>query len=95
MQAEYATGIVFRRQEDWQRIYRELTATAIHTVKPDHISIPYQIIDAFKMTLHSDFLRFAPIKNHQSKIVNKQSSRMDLYYLSRLPRKPSLTVSSS
>jgi hypothetical protein len=38
MQAEYATGIVFGKQEDLQAIYSEITATAIHTVKPDHIA---------------------------------------------------------
>jgi DNA-binding MarR family transcriptional regulator len=38
MQAEYATDIVFKKQGDLQQIYGELTATAIHTVKPDNIS---------------------------------------------------------
>jgi len=38
MQAEYATDIVFKKQEDLQAIYSELTATAIHTVKPDNIA---------------------------------------------------------
>lgn len=38
MQAEYATDIVFKHQEDLQRIYSELVATAIHTVKPENIA---------------------------------------------------------
>jgi len=38
MQAEYATDIVFKKQEDLQQIYAELTATAIHTVKPENIA---------------------------------------------------------
>ena len=38
MQAEYATDVVFRKQEDLQQIYSELLATAIHTVKPDNIA---------------------------------------------------------
>jgi hypothetical protein len=38
MQAEYATDIVFKKQEDLQQIYGELIATAIHTVKPDNIA---------------------------------------------------------
>ena len=38
MQAEYATDIVFKKQEDLQAIYPELVATAIHTVKPDNIA---------------------------------------------------------
>jgi predicted transcriptional regulator len=38
MQAEYATDIVFCKQEDLQAIYREIIATAIHTVKPDNVA---------------------------------------------------------
>jgi DNA-binding MarR family transcriptional regulator len=38
MQAEYATDIVFKKQEGLQRIYNELVATAIHTVKPENIA---------------------------------------------------------
>jgi hypothetical protein len=37
-QAEYATDIVFKKQEDLQSIYNELVATAIHTVKPENIA---------------------------------------------------------
>ena len=46
MQAEYATDIVFKKQEYLQNIYSELTATAIHTVKPDNIAtFPGQKVD--------------------------------------------------
>ncbi len=38
MQAEYATDIVFKRQQDLQYIYDHLVRTAIHTVKPDNIA---------------------------------------------------------
>lgn len=38
MQAEYATDIVFKKQEYLQSIYSELIATAIHTVKPDNVA---------------------------------------------------------
>lgn len=38
MQAEYATDIVFKKQESLQTIYSELVATAIHTVKPENIA---------------------------------------------------------
>lgn len=38
MQAEYATDIVFKNQQDLQAIYSELIKTAIHTVKPDNIA---------------------------------------------------------
>lgn len=38
MQAEYATDIVFKKQEKLQQIYEELISTAIHTVKPENIA---------------------------------------------------------
>ncbi len=38
MQAEYATDIVFKKQESLQTIYSELVATAVHTVKPENIA---------------------------------------------------------
>ncbi len=37
-QVEFATDIVFRRQQDLQAIYGNLTRTAIHTVKPDNVA---------------------------------------------------------
>jgi len=38
MQAEYATDIVYKKQDSLQQIYNELVATAIHTVKPENIA---------------------------------------------------------
>ncbi len=38
MQAEYATDIIFNRQQDLQAIYEHLIRTAIHTVKPENIA---------------------------------------------------------
>ena len=38
MQIEYATDIIFKRRDDLQRIYDNLTRTAIHCVKPDNIA---------------------------------------------------------
>jgi hypothetical protein len=38
MQAEYATDIIFKKQEQLQSIYEKLISTAIHTVKPDNIA---------------------------------------------------------
>jgi len=37
-QVEFATDIVFARQDDLQAIYDRLTRAAIHTVKPDNIA---------------------------------------------------------
>lgn len=38
MQVEYATDIIFRRQEDLQRFYTLLIETLIHSVKPENIA---------------------------------------------------------
>jgi hypothetical protein len=38
MQAEYATDIVFKRQQDLQPVYNQLVTTAIHAVKSDNIA---------------------------------------------------------
>ena len=38
MQIEYATDIIFKRRDDLQKIYDNLTRTAIHCVKPDNIA---------------------------------------------------------
>lgn len=38
MQVEYATDIIFKRQEDLSIIYENLTRTAIHSVKPENIA---------------------------------------------------------
>lgn len=38
MQCEYATDIVFKEQKQLQSIYSKLVETAIHTVKPEHIT---------------------------------------------------------
>jgi DNA-binding MarR family transcriptional regulator len=37
-QAEYATDIVFKQQQDLQALYGELIKTAIHTVQPENIA---------------------------------------------------------
>jgi hypothetical protein len=38
MQQEYATDIVFKKQDDLKDIYEELVKVAIHTVKPTNIA---------------------------------------------------------
>ncbi len=38
MQVEYATDIVFSRQEDLKHLYEEISRTAIHSVKPEQVS---------------------------------------------------------
>ena len=62
MQAEYATDIVFKKQETLQAIYSELTATAIHTVKPDNIAT---------------FLGHKVASNYQGEIGNNYNIRIE------------------
>lgn len=38
MQQEYATDIVFKQQKDLKPLYKDLIATAIHTIKPANIA---------------------------------------------------------
>jgi hypothetical protein len=38
MQVEYATDLVFRRQDELRPLYDTLVRTAIHAVKPDHVA---------------------------------------------------------
>lgn len=38
MQAEYATDIVFKQQNDLAALYETIIRTAIHSVKPDHVA---------------------------------------------------------
>ena len=38
IQAEYATDILFNRQQDLHNLYDHLTRTAIHTVKPENVA---------------------------------------------------------
>lgn len=62
MQAEYATDIVFKKQEALQSLYEELTATAIHTIKPDNIAT---------------FLGHKVHKNYQGEIGNNYNIRIE------------------
>jgi len=38
MQVEYATDLIFHRQEDLRPLYDTLVRTAVHAVKPDHVA---------------------------------------------------------
>jgi len=57
MQIEYATDIVFRRQQDLAPIYEELVRTAIHSVKPDNVAtfLGRKLTEAFNDELGNDF----------------------------------------
>jgi hypothetical protein len=57
MQSEYATDLVFRRQQDLQPIYDELVRTAIHAVKPDQVAtfLGRKLPEGFEDDLGNDF----------------------------------------
>lgn len=38
MQVEYATDVVFGKQRDLKHLYEDLSRTAIHSVKPEHVA---------------------------------------------------------
>ena len=62
MQAEYATDIVFKQQDDLKTLYDELIKTAIHTVKPDNIAT------FLGQKLHS---------NHKVELGNRYNIRLE------------------
>jgi hypothetical protein len=62
MQQEYATDIVFKKQEDLKPIYDDLIATAIHTVKPANIAT------FLSQKLHS---------NHKTEMGNNYNIRLE------------------
>jgi len=57
MQIEYATDIVFQRQQDLRPIYDELVRTAIHAVKPDQVAtfLGRKRTEGFQDELGNDF----------------------------------------
>jgi hypothetical protein len=61
-QVEFATDVVFQRQNDLQALYGRLTRTAIHTVKPDNIAT---------------FLGRKLHGNYQDEMGNRLNTRME------------------
>lgn len=57
MQTEYATDIVFKRQQDLQPVYEELVRTAVHAVKPDDVAtfLGRKLSSNFEDELGNDF----------------------------------------
>jgi hypothetical protein len=57
MQVEYATDIVFKRQDDLRPLYEGLVHTAIHAVKPDHVAtfLGRKLHPNFESELGNDF----------------------------------------
>ncbi|MCK5407935.1 MAG: winged helix-turn-helix transcriptional regulator, partial [Candidatus Krumholzibacteria bacterium] len=62
MQVEYATDVVFSRQEDLKHLYEDISRTAIHSVKPEKVAM---------------FLGRKPHGGYEDEIGNKFSTRIE------------------
>ena len=82
MQAEYATDIVFKRQQDLRPLYETLVRTAIHAVKPDNVAtfLGRKLHGSYKDELGNDYhtrVEGTRIKHHMGpaaiKMYDKQA----------------------
>jgi hypothetical protein len=82
MQAEYATDLVFARQEDLRPVYANLVRTAIHSVKPDNVAtfLGRKLHPNYQDELGNDFhtrIEGTRIKHHMGpasiKLYDKQA----------------------
>jgi hypothetical protein len=83
MQIEYATDLVFRRQQDLQPIYEELVRTAIHAVKPDNVAmfLGRKFTEHFEDELGNDFhtrIQGTRIKHFMGKTAIKMYDKLGL-----------------
>jgi len=83
MQAEYATDIVFRRQDELAPIYEELVRTAVHTVKPEHIAtfLGRKLSGQYQDEMGNDFhtrIEGTRIKHHMAKVAIKMYDKFGM-----------------
>jgi len=76
MQVEYATDIVFRRQNELQPLYEELVRTAVHAVKPEQVAmfLGRKLTEGFEDELGNDFhtrIQGTRLKHHMGKAAIK------------------------
>jgi hypothetical protein len=76
MQAEYATDVVFSRQEDLRPLYDTLVRTAIHAVKPEHVAtfLGRKLTGNFEDELGNDFhtrIEGTRLKHHMGPVAIK------------------------
>lgn len=76
MQVEYATDILFRRQDDLRPLYEALVRTAIHAVKPDHVAtfLGRKLTGNYAAELGNDFhtrIEGTRIKHHMGPVAIK------------------------
>ena len=83
MQAEYATDIVFHKQEDLQPLYEELVRTAVHAVKADNIAmfLGRKLHGLYQDELGNDFstrIQGTRIKHHMGAVAIKMYDKFGL-----------------
>src|SRR5712691_8581948 len=76
MQDEYATDLIFHRQEDLQPLYETLVRTAVHAVKPDDIAtfLGRKLTGHYADDLGNDFhtrVEGARLKHHMGSVALK------------------------
>ncbi len=76
MQVEYATDLVFHRQEDLRPLYESLVRTAIHAVKPADVAtfLGHKLTANFQDELGNDFhtrIEGTRIKHHMGPVAIK------------------------
>ena len=83
MQVEYATDIVFHRQEDLRPLYDTLIRTAVHAVKPEHIAtfLGRKLHPLYQDELGNDFhtrIEGTRIKHHMGPVAIKMYDKQAL-----------------
>ncbi len=76
MQVEYATDLIFHRQEDLRPLYEALVRTAIHAVKPDHVAtfLGRKLTGHYQDELGNDFhtrVEGTRLKHHMGPVAIK------------------------
>jgi len=83
MQVEYATDIVFRRQQELAPIYEALVRTAVHAVKADNVAtfLGRKLCGQYRDELGNDFqtrIQGTRIKHHMGKAAIKMYDKHGL-----------------
>jgi hypothetical protein len=83
MQVEYATDVVFRRQEDLRPLYDTLVRTAVHAVKPEHVAtfLGRKLHPLYQDELGNDFhtrIEGTRIKHHMGPVAIKMYDKQAL-----------------
>jgi hypothetical protein len=76
MQVEYATDLIFHRQDDLRPLYETLVRTAVHAVKPDHVAtfLSRTLTGHYRDELGNDFhtrVEGTRLKHHMGPVALK------------------------